>query len=383
MGRGSRRRQPEADELALLVRAIESTSEGFVTIDEDHKVLFFNRAAEKLFGYRREEVVGRDLDVILTPRCIADHRRAVARYLSAKRPRPFGHPKELTASRRDGSTFPCSMSFSVARQKGKVYFTGIVRDLTQTKELQEQIVQAERLAALGQTVAEISHEIRNPMVVIGGFVRQLLKITKDPKSVEKLEIIASEVRRVEDLLLELRDLYLPRPLKRKTFDLARMLGEVHALAEQVGRGKHVGLSLKTGSEPTFVRGDREKLKQVFLNIVKNGIEAEDEGGEVAVRSQVQGDRILVTISDNGPGISQELAAKVFSPFFTTKREGTGLGLAISKRIIDEHKGCALQLTRREGRGTIVKVTMPLRTPPRRRAAPATGIRPLGKTGERG
>ncbi len=382
MGNTSRGRKLEAEELSVLLLAVESTNEGFVTIDKDHKVLFFNRAAERLFGYSREEVIGKDLDIVLTPRCSGDHRRAVERYLKARRPKPIGHAKELTASRKDGTTFPCSISFSVARRKGKVFFTGIVRDLTHTKALQEQIARAERLATLGQTVAEISHEIRNPMVVIGGFVRQLSKIIEDPKAVTKLEIMASEVRRVEDLLLELRDLYLPRTLKKRTFDLAKLLEEVHALARQAGRGKNIRLSLETGSGPAFVRGDREKLKQVFFNLVKNGIEAVSEEGEVAIRSTVRGDRILVTIGDDGPGIPEEQASKVFSPFFTTKKEGTGLGLCICKRIVDEHKDCSMELTSESGRGTIVEIRLPLRKPPAHRGRPGEGTRPSARTGEK-
>jgi PAS domain S-box-containing protein len=383
MGRPTRRQLEKAEELSVLLRAVESTNEGFVTVDEGHKVIFFNRAAEKLFGYRREEVVGGDLEVILAPDCSQDHRRAVERYLRSRRPRAIGHAKELVARRKDGSTFPCSISFSVARRKGKVFFTGIVRDQSHTKRLQEQVVQAERLAALGQTVAEISHEIRNPMVVIGGFVRQLIKITRDPKALSKLEIMASEVQRVENLLLELKDLYLPRTLRRRRFDLNRMLEEVHALAKEASRGKSIRLRLATPDGPSFTRGDREKLKQVLLNVVQNSVEAMDEGGDIDIRSSVRGDRILVTISDDGPGIPQEFLPRVFTPFFTTKKEGTGLGLCISKRIIDEHKDSTLQLTTEEGRGTTVKIGLPLRRQPIKKTSAGKGSRPLRRAGDQG
>jgi PAS domain S-box-containing protein len=380
MGKPHGRQKERAEELVVLVRAVESTNEGFVTIDENHKVLFFNRAAERLFGYRREEVVGKDLDIILTPSCSADHRRAVARYLGSKRPRRIGHAKELTARRKDGSAFPCYISFSVARRKGKVFFTGIVRDLTGTKALQEQVVRAERLAALGQTVAEISHEIRNPMVIIGGFVRQLIKITEDPRALSKLEIISLEVQRVENLLLELRDLYLPRTIRKRMFDLNKMLEEVHTLSRQAGRGKNIRLSLETTDDPSFVRGDREKLKQVFLNVVRNGMEALDGEGNVAIRSTVRGDRVLVTITDDGPGISRELQSKVFSPFFTTKKEGTGLGLCICRRIVDDHRDCSLHMTTEQGRGTKVEIGLPLSREPRSGAGSGTRARRLKKAG---
>ncbi len=383
MGRRGKSRQQKAEEFAVLVRAVESTNEGFVTIDEDHKVIFFNRAAERLFGYRREQVLGRDLDVILAPECSPDHRRAVERYLGAKRPRPIGHARELTARRKDGSTFPCHISFSVARRKGRVFFTGIVRDHTDTKTLQEQIVQAERLAALGQTVAEIIHEIQNPMVIIGGFVRQLSRATKEPKTQGKLDLIASEVRRVEKLLAELRDLYLPKPLRKRTFDLGRMLGEVHSLARQAVRDKNVRLGLDTRRVAIYVRGDREKLKQVFFNVIKNGIEAVGDEGSVETRATVHGDRVRVEIRDDGTGISDEHLSRVFSPFFTTKRNGTGLGLCISKRIIDEHGDCTLELDTEQGRGTTVKISLPRRPPPGAKAGLAKKAGPPKKNGKGG
>lgn len=379
MERTKKHDREERKELDVLRKAVESTNEGFVTIDEAHRVLFFNRAAERIFGYRRDEVVGRDLNVILAPECTPEHRQAVVRYLEAKRPRPIGHATELTARRKDGSTFPCYISFSVARRKGKVFFTGIVRDLTRTKVLQAQVVEAERLAALGQTVAEIIHEIRNPMVIIGGFLRQMIRQSKEPGSLSKLEIMASEVRRVENLLGELRDLYLPRTLKRRTLDLNRLLEEVTTLAGQAASRKNVRLSLERADGPVFVRGDREKLKQVFLNIIKNGIEAAGEGGNTAIRAKVRDGQVEVRVTDDGPGIPSHLLPKVFSPFFTTKKEGTGLGLCISRRIMDEHRDGSLELTTGEGKGTIVRIRLPLRAPRSVKADTGRAARALPKS----
>jgi signal transduction histidine kinase len=188
---------------------------------------------------------------------------------------------------------------------------------------------------------------------------------------------------VEDLLLELKDLYLPGTLRRSTFDLNRMLEEVHALAKEASRGKKIRLSLAAQDKSSFTRGDREKLKQVLLNVVQNSIEAVDEGGEIAIRSSVRGDRIVVTVSDDGPGIRKAFEPKLFTPFFTTKKEGTGLGLCISKRIIDEHKDCTLELTTEEDRGTTVKIRLPLRGPPVRKTRAGRGTQPVPRTGEQG
>ena len=120
-------------EVTIIKSAVENTNEAFVTIDQNHKVLFFNRAAEKISGYSREEVLGHDLDVIMAPICSRNHREAVDRYIKTGIPKRIGHASELLATRKDGTTFPASISFSVSKVNGDLYFTGIVRDLTETK----------------------------------------------------------------------------------------------------------------------------------------------------------------------------------------------------------------------------------------------------------
>jgi two-component system sensor kinase FixL len=196
-------------DLLILKHAVENTVEGFVTIDQHHKVIFFNKAAENIFGYHRDEVVGKDLNAILSPDCSENHREAVARYVKTRIPGRIGHETEMVATRKSGETFPVLISFSVTEVNGKLFFTGIVRDLTETKRLQEQIMRSERLSALGQSVAEITHEIKNPLMVIGGFAQQLSKTIKDEKGMQKLRIITQEVERLERLLAELRDSYVP------------------------------------------------------------------------------------------------------------------------------------------------------------------------------
>lgn len=180
-------------ELIILQGAIENTNEGFVTIDERHRVIVFNKAAEKIFGYTHQEVIGKDLQIVLGPECTVGHKKAVSSFIRTKKPKLIGHQTEFMAIRKNGERFPLSISFSVSEIGGQFYFTGIIRDLTETKALQEQIAKSERLAALGRLVAEITHEIKNPLVTIGGFSRQLTRNTRDEKSLNKLKIISDEV----------------------------------------------------------------------------------------------------------------------------------------------------------------------------------------------
>jgi len=352
-------RREDKEELEILLGAVENTNEAFVTIDENHRVLFLNRAAERIFGYSREEVLGQDLDVIMSPRCSRDHHAAVERYIRTRKPRRIGHESELQATRKNGETFPASISFSVSRQGEKTYFTGIVRDLTETKELQAQVIRSERLAALGQVVAEITHEIKNPLMMIGGFARQLLGQDAEGKTREKLNIIVQEVARLEKLLRDLRELYFPGRLEKEEMDINVLLREVYELSVDECEKKNILLELSTGQGEAIVLGDRDRIKQVILNLVRNAIDAMQDGGKLTIQSRRLNGDVEVLVRDTGCGIPRSEQDRVFSPFFTSKDHGTGLGLSISKRIIEEHGGSSMTLQSEEGKGSTFRITMPL------------------------
>jgi PAS domain S-box-containing protein len=352
-------KRDESKRKAVIERAVENTNEAFVTIDSRHQVVFFNKAAERIFGYDRGEVLGHDLDRIMTPTCSRNHREAVARYVSTKIPRRIGHDTEILATRKNGETFPANISFSVSEADGETYFTGIVRDLTEIKLLQDRIIQSERLAALGQFVAEISHEIKNPLMMIGGFARQLENETDNEKARSKLNIIVTEVARLETLLNEFRDLYSPKSLDMEDMDINELVKEVYDLIHDDCSMKHVRVEFSPGPGGMMVRGDKGKLKQVLLNLTKNATEAMEKGGRLSLETRRTGNRVEVMVADNGCGIAAEHLDKIFSPFFTRKKKGTGLGLSVSKEIVDQHPHAALTFESQEGKGSVFTLTMPL------------------------
>lgn len=345
-------------ELVILRGAIENTNEGFVTIDENHRVVIFNRAAERILGIKRTEILGKDLGMVLSPECSLGHRAAVTRYLETRTPRLIGHQSEFLTTRNTGEAFPLSISFSVSTIGGKTFFTGIIQDLTETKALQAQVLESERLAALGQLAAEVSHEIKNPLIMIGGFARQLLRSAPDPKTASKLQIITDEVQRLEALIAELRDLYRPKALELEPVDIKALLEEVHALIHEDSLDRKIEVILDLPTVPLLVQGDRDKLKQVILNLVRNGMEAMENGGKLTIRAFCTPDQLEITISDEGPGIPPTDTEKIFAPFYTTKKKGTGLGLSVSKRIIEQHEGCSFSLTSGEEKGAVARITMP-------------------------
>jgi PAS domain S-box-containing protein len=346
-------------ELSVLKGAIDNTNEAFITIDEGHKVILFNKAAERIFGYGRDEVIGQDLATIMAPSCNHDHKKSVEHYIRTRIPQRIGHTTEMMATRRNGALFPADISFSVSEVNKRLFFTGIVRDLTETKAIQERMKRSERLAALGQVVAEITHEIKNPLMMIGGFAGQLVRQDNNGARLNKLHIIIEEVSRLENLLNELKDFYLPRTLKIEKIDLNTLIHDVHSQKKDDCQAKNIQTELMMGSDPLAIEGDRDKLKQVLLNLVQNAIEAMENGGNLTIRTQQEGNRIEIIVEDNGTGISKEDQKKIFSPFFTTKRSGTGLGLSISKNIIEDHPESQFTLESEEGKGSAFTIRMPV------------------------
>ena len=346
-------------EMVILKSAVENTNEAFVTIDENHIVIFFNKAAEKIFGYNRKEVIGRDLNVIMSPSCSKNHRQAVTRYVKTRIPGRIGHDTEMLASRKNGDTFPASISFSVTDVNRKLFFTGIVRDITEKKALQEQVIRSEKLSALGQLAAEITHEIKTPLMLIGGFAQQLIRVINNEKQLKKLNIITDEVARLEKLLTDLREFHSPKTIASEKVDLKELFQEIYLMLRDECEKKDIQTELTIDDKALLVAGDRHSLKQVFLNLLKNSMDAMEHGGILSIQTRLIDDQVEITVTDQGCGIPEQDKKKIFSPFFTTKKHGTGLGLCISKRIIEEHADGSLSMKSTEGMGTSFTISLPL------------------------
>ncbi len=321
---------------------LDSATDAIVTINEDHIIIGYNRGAENIFGYTREEALGQDLKIIIPAPYKEQHRNFVRRFIATRSPHVIGKHVQLTALRRDGSEFPMSISFSMAEVRGDLYFTGIVRDITEYKRMEDRLVQAERLAAVGNTVSHIAHEIKNPLAIIGGFAQQLQKIPGlDDKSQHKLGIIMEEVKRLEDMIAQMRD-FVKRPsAQREPGNIEELLDEMVDLFEDTFKAQDVTLKREKAPENPTVSFDRQQIHQVLINLFKNALEAMPHGGELTLATRVKGPNLEVSISDTGQGMTPEVKASIFQPYFTTKEKGTGLGLAICQNILEEHGGCII------------------------------------------
>lgn len=235
----------------------------------------------------------------------------------------------------------------------------------QIAEKQEQLLQAERLAAIGEMSAKIAHEIRNPLVSIGGFARVIEKKTEDGSVLKQYAgIISEQVMHLESILNNILAVARqPDPLKVPV-DVNELLRQVLRMMEPALSSRNIQFVLDESPEDTFVRGDEKQLYQAFINLVKNAIEALENrmpDAEIRICNRLVAGQIEITVSDNGPGIEQNLISKIFQSFFTTKSGGTGLGLAIVRQIVENHQG-TINVTSRAGNGSTFLISLPAANP---------------------
>ncbi|MDY0350589.1 MAG: PAS domain S-box protein [Desulfobulbaceae bacterium] len=341
---------------------IEGSIDGIVATNEKGSIVIFNEAAEKLFGYASAEVVGRmDMDDLYPP-----HRsREVMENLLGDEYGGAGKlvNYETTIANRAGSEVPVWLSASILHDQGKMLGTVMfLQDLTERRRLEMKVLESEKLATVGLVASYISHEIKNPLMVISGFANQVLRSTgQEGKNREKLEIIIREVNRLEGFLTEVCDFTkLSRP-KKILAGVNDVLEEVCTLFEQEFEKGHVQLVKSMDPELPEIFIDPRQMKQVFINIIKNSVEAMPDGGQIIVETGLEDNGIAVRISDSGKGIAPGDMKDIFSPFVTTKPRGTGLGLAISRKIIEDHDG-EVCVRSELGKGTICTIVLPVQGP---------------------
>jgi two-component system sensor kinase FixL len=338
---------------------IMSAADALITINADHVIVGYNRGAEQMFGYTRGEALGQDLKLIIPPPFTEVHQDYLQRYLATREAHVLGRQRRLTARRRDGQEFPLSISFSVAEIQGNLYFTAIMRDITEYKAMEDRVLASERLAAVGNTVAHIAHEIKNPLLIIGGFARQLLKAPGfDDPARRKLSIMAEKVSHLEEMVAEMRDFVRRPPTQKRPGQIMAVVDEALELFRDTFREHHIVVRQEEETPIPPVAFDAVQVHQVLINLFKNALEAMPEGGEITVTSRVKGDKVEIVVSDTGAGMPPEVAGNIFQPYFTTKEKGTGLGLAICQNIMTEHGGCIFADST-PGRGASFTIQLPL------------------------
>ncbi|MDQ0199172.1 ATP-binding protein [Neobacillus ginsengisoli] len=330
-----------------------------VYVTSDHKILYSNKAAVELAGVASmEELLGKSIFDFIAPEY---EERMIERYKQIKKAKCPVNTIEYKAKRMDGTTFFFEVTSMYIIFGGKEAVLSIGKDITERKEETERLLQkSEKLALLGQMAAGIAHEIRNPLTSIKGFV-QLFK--SGPPKEEYIDIVLSELERINSIVGEFLVLAKPTAVVFAEKDVRALIRDVVTLINTQSILNNVQIFTEFNSDLPMVSCEENQLKQVFLNLLKNAIEAMPRGGNIDIKvKSKEEDKIIIQISDQGIGIPKDRISTLGEPFYTTKEKGTGLGLMTCYKIIESHYG-ELRIHSKENEGTTIEVILPTITQP--------------------
>jgi two-component system nitrogen regulation sensor histidine kinase GlnL len=343
-----------------------SLDDGVIILNREGRVMFFNQAAEVLTDLSHRQVFEQSYRDLFryNPWLVEIIKKSQPPQHSTVR----GEAEFVTYRDR---RVPVSIMVSpLDDRNGEVWGSILLaRDLTHRKELEEDLRRSDRLAMLGTLAAGLAHEIKNPLGGIKGAAQLLKREAGAGSSVRQYtDIIVREVDRVDHLIEQLLDLSRPVEFHMASLNIHELLDEVLLLERHSVEAGRVLVRKQFDPSLPLIRGDRAQLNQVFLNVVKNALQAIDGDGSLTITTRMEtdfhireegkgrGKFIRVEVQDDGPGIPEEDLPYIFSPFFTTKERGTGLGLAICHRIITEHGGL-IRVESREGEGAVFKISL--------------------------
>lgn len=375
--------EPGAAENEERLRAILHTAvDAIVTIEASGEIESVNPAAERMFGYTRGELLGRNVSMLMPPPWREEHDGYIARYLRTGEARIIGIGREIEAQRKDGSVFPVDLAVSEVRLPGRRLFTGIVRDLTERREMEERArlrlegaAHTARLLELGEMCSGIVHEVNQPLAAIVSFADGCLRMVRggraEPALIEDtLGRVAEQGARAGEILSRLRGLVRKDESRCETFGLGEAIEEVLPLVDHERRRRGVRVEVEHEPGLPAVSADRVHVEQILLNLLRNAFHAvegaddrrvrvtslhhsrglssgggaEDRRGRAAgaAPGRMRGARtsasVCLVVEDSGPGLAPEQCERVFEPFYTTRPNGLGVGLAISRSLAERHGG---------------------------------------------
>ncbi|HEX8664298.1 MAG TPA: PAS domain S-box protein [Beijerinckiaceae bacterium] len=357
---------------AHLRSILETVPDAMVVIDEAARITSFSTAAERLFGYAPDEVMGRNVSMLMPSPYREQHDGYMERYLKTGERRIIGIGRVVVGQRKDGSTFPMELSVGEMRSDAGRYFTGFVRDLTERQntearlqELQAELVHMSRFTALGEMASTLAHEINQPLTAITNYLkgcRRLLERSQDeqaPLLREAVTKAAEQALRAGQVIRHLREFVARGESERHVEDLPKLVQEASALALVGAKEKGVRVSYRFDPSARLVLADRIQIQQVLLNLIRNAIEAMQDAPrrELVVATAATDESLAeVSVADTGSGIAPEIATQLFQPFVTTKKHGMGVGLSICRTIVESHGG-KIWVESEPGRGTVFRFTL--------------------------
>ncbi|MCW8872932.1 MAG: PAS domain S-box protein [Xanthomonadales bacterium] len=355
---------------------MEAAGDAIIIIDEKGLIQRFNPAAEKMFGYSESEVRGRNVSLLMPEPNRGRHDGYLARYARTGEAAVIGKGRQETGLRSNGESFPMQLSVGEIRQADQRSFVGIIRDISemrqaqeQVRHLEEQLLHADRLVILGELTAGIAHEINQPLTAIAAYAdagRTIIDRIDEAPAADMHSIcerIGGQARRAAEVVQRLRGLVRSGTSSKGRHNLNEIIKNILLLFEFEIK--------KTGTELLFfplepledLYVDDIQIQQILVNLIKNSLdsigEAAQANGCIEIRIRTEGQNVMVSVTDNGPGVPEQYRPRLFDSFFTTKPKGVGLGLSICKSIAAAHGGTLRHEQPQEG-GSRFTLSLPLR-----------------------
>ncbi len=353
--------------------ALENVADGIITIDERGHIDSFNRAAEKIFGYDAKEVVGRNISMLMPEPYQGEHDTYIGNYLRTAQAKIIGIGREATGRRKDGTDFPIDLAVSEFIHGEKRMFTGIVRDIAERKELEAQLVQAQKMESVGQLAGGVAHDFNNQLGIVLFDLDMMLAVREEEDLREELLKIRKVILRAANLT---RQLLLFSRRQQIELQPINLNAQVHELQKMLDRllGERIIVEMDLEEDLWTLNADSGNIDQIVLNLAINSRDAMPEGGTLHLsthnmevhedycrhHSQARpGYFVRLQVSDTGTGMDEAVRRRVFEPFFTTKEvgKGTGLGLSVVYGIVEAHQGW-IQLESTPGKGCTFSLFLP-------------------------
>lgn len=367
----SERRRTEralADREARIRAVVNTVIDGIVTIDEGGTIQSLNPAAVRLFGYQAEEVVGQNVRMLMPDPYRHEHDGYLANYLRSGQAQIIGVGREVEGCRKDGSTFPMELAVSEFRLGERRYFTGIVRDITERKQAEEALRQADRRK--DEFLATLAHELRNPLAPIRNAVELLGRDRDDPALFEQARSILGRqlgqmVRLIDDLLDMSRISQGKVQLRKERVELAAVVrGAVETIRPFLDAQAHE-LTITLPPESIFLDADPTRLAQVLSNLLHNAAKYTERGGHIWLTAERRDNEVQVSVRDDGIGIAAEHLPHLFemftqaSPALERAQGGLGIGLSLVRGLVEPHGGTVEARSAGIGRGSEFIVCLPV------------------------
>jgi two-component system sensor kinase FixL len=346
---------------ARLQAIFDTATEGIVTIDETGHIETWNGAAERMFGHPAAAVVGRNVAMLMPEPYHSEHDGYLEKYRRTGVRHIIGIGREVTGQRADGSTFPIDLSVGEGWVDGRRFFTAVIRDITERKEMQTKLAQTERLAAVGELAAGVAHEVNNP---VNTMINCAQLIADGDDAAPNCQVIIEEGQRIAEIVKDLLQFARDDSDRPQPTGLPEVLQRTLRLFGENLKRHGVAIRTDVPEDLPNVRARPQQVQQVLLNLLINAkdamLQSSCERREVRITGALDGAGVRMSVADTGPGIPPHLGHRIFEPFVTTKRArgGTGLGLSISKSIVEGYGG-TLDVQSQPGLGATFRIWLPL------------------------